>query len=121
MLRFTHNKLVAVSSALESLPREMYKTDECLRDLESLKALVGSIRFVRVQPRPNKRKAAAFGKNLKRARDAYEHTQQQAADKIGVGQPEYNRYEKGKRMPQRANRKKCDRYVAQAPRSASAS
>jgi DNA-binding XRE family transcriptional regulator len=105
----------------------MYKTDECLPDLESLKALVGAIRFVFEEPsRASKRRARArerraFGKNLKRARDAYGHTQQQAGDEIGVSQPEYNRYENGERMPRGANRKECYRYVAQAPRSASAS
>jgi DNA-binding XRE family transcriptional regulator len=113
--RFMNNKLVIVSSVIEDLPREMYKTDECLLDLESLKALVVNIRFIRVRSK----KTAAFSKNLRLARTAYGQTQEQGAAAIGLTQSVYALYEAGRRMPQVANRTECDRYIEQAPRSAS--
>jgi DNA-binding XRE family transcriptional regulator len=113
--RFMNNKLVIVSSVIEDLSREMYKMDECLRDLESLKALV--VNIIRVQSRRASKKRAAFAKNLRLARAVYGQTQEQAAAEIGVTQSVYALYEAGRRMPQVANRTECERYIEQAPRS----
>lgn len=115
--RFMNNKLVIVSSVIEDLPREMYKTDECLCDLESLKALV--VNIIRVQSSRASKKRAAFAQNLRLARAAYGQTQEEAAAEIGVTQSVYALYEAGGRMPQVANRTKCDRYIEQAPRGTS--
>jgi DNA-binding XRE family transcriptional regulator len=115
MRRFANNKLVGVDSTPEPLFREMYRTAECLRDLESLEVLIESISPVRPKRRRHRRRSD-FPKRLRQAREAYGHTQEQAAAQIGVPQSVYSLYETGMRRPGRKNAQKCERYIEEAPK-----
>lgn len=121
MRRFESNKLVIVAGIDDPVFREMYTTEECVRDLESLKALVGAVGHVRRHDRrsPPMRRSRPW-KSLSDARGAYGHTQWQAAETIGIPQGVMSQYESGTRKPNLVNRRKCADYIEKAPHPGSA-
>jgi DNA-binding XRE family transcriptional regulator len=111
--RFENNMLVSVLKAREQLEREFYTTEQCSRDLDSLKTLMKSFRSSHGR---SWRKAIAskrlqFCKALRTARSAHNHTQEEAAAAIGIGQSEYSLYENCKRKPTGVNLKNCMTYI----------
>jgi len=117
MHRFFNNRLLAVTSSPEQICRELYTTEACLRDMESLKKMVTGVGSV---PRGTRKQTptSRLPMNLRRARLAHNHRQEEAAEEIGVTQSVYSLYETGRRRPLPARAKKCAAYIAKAPKTA---
>ncbi len=59
-----------------------------------------------------------YRKDLRAARRILDHTQQVAAQWIGVGHSAYNKWERGKRLPAAGlQRQAADRYIKAAQRA----
>jgi DNA-binding XRE family transcriptional regulator len=88
----------------KGLAREVYKTPSCVKDLESLAAVIRKVRMSKRRKRGNP-KGRPFHVRLNEARTAYGHSQIDAADAIGIDQKAYSEYDQDIRRARRCRLK----------------